>query len=591
MQVKSSRRPVGRSPSSGRKDPKLGGGDGERRGGKRTVAGLVLTICAVIAVLVAADYWSNYGEIFRGVKVGTVDLGGKTPEEAERIIRERTTGILKEIRLDGPEEITLTARQIGADYYVGATVEAAYAVGREGSIVRRLSDRLRAAYGTITIPSDVDYRSESVRAQVEKIASRLDEEPREATVNLHSRGVEVVGSRDGYKLDVDATTQNVGRAVEDMSGEAEIAGEVLEPRYTTAEAEQAADKARAAMDEPLILTYKGERWTISPADVGTTLDITAAKDGDFRVFLNRERLKAGLANVYSALTVEPVEADFVVNGTEISVTPSETGRRIDEQKLLGAIESGLFEGKRAYEVPVVTTEPELTTAEAERLRPTQLIGRYRTRYVGTGDESRARVENLEIASNAINGTTLAPGEVFSANDILAPLDYNDAKVIINGKVESALGGGLCQIASTVYMAVNYASLDVIERHPHYSELSYIRPGLDATLWFGAANGYSGQELDMRFRNTTDAYVLLREYVADDGYIYAEVWGRPTGREVEMDSERTSASADHTKWVTYQTVKQDGKVLFDGVLHRDTYQPLMSEEGYAIPNATPAPVNP
>jgi vancomycin resistance protein YoaR len=591
MQVKSSRRPVGRSPSSGRKDPKLGGGDGERRGGKRTVAGLVLTICAVIAVLVAADYWSNYGEIFRGVKVGTVDLGGKTPEEAERIIRERTTGILKEIRLDGPEEITLTARQIGADYYVEATVEAAYAVGREGSIVRRLSDRLRAAYGTITIPSDVDYRSESVRAQVEKIASRLDEEPREATVNLHSRGVEVVGSRDGYKLDVDATTQNVGRAVEDMSGEAEIAGEVLEPRYTTAEAEQAADKARAAMDEPLILTYKGERWTISPADVGTTLDITAAKDGDFRVFLNRERLKAGLANVYSALTVEPVEADFVVNGTEISVTPSETGRRIDEQKLLGAIESGLFEGKRAYEVPVVTTEPELTTAEAERLRPTQLIGRYRTRYVGTGDESRARVENLEIASNAINGTTLAPGEVFSANDILAPLDYNDAKVIINGKVESALGGGLCQIASTVYMAVNYASLDVIERHPHYSELSYIRPGLDATLWFGAANGYSGQELDMRFRNTTDAYVLLREYVADDGYIYAEVWGRPTGREVEMDSERTSASADHTKWVTYQTVKQDGKVLFDGVLHRDTYQPLMSEEGYAIPNATPAPVNP
>jgi vancomycin resistance protein YoaR len=591
MQVKSSRRPVGRRPSSGRKDPKLGGGDGERRGGKRTVAGLVLTICAVIAVLVAADYWSNYGEIFRGVEVGTVYLGGKTPEEAERIIRERTTGILKEIRLDGPEEITLTARQIGADYYVEATVEAAYAVGREGSIVRRLSDRLRAAYGTITIPSDVDYRSESVRAQVEKIASRLDEEPREATVNLHSRGVEVVGSRDGYKLDVDATTQNVGRAVEDMRGEAEIAGEVLEPRYTTAEAEQAADKARAAMDEPLILTYKGERWTVSPADVGTTLDITAAKDGDFRVSLNRERLKAGLANVYSALTVEPVEADFVVNGTEVSVTPGESGRRIDEQKLLGAIESGLFEGKRAYEVPVVTTEPELTTAEAERLRPTQLIGRYRTRYVGTGDESRARVENLEIASNAINGATLAPGEVFSANDILAPLDYNDAKVIINGKVESALGGGLCQIASTVYMAVNYAGLDVIERHPHYSELSYIRPGLDATLWFGAANGYSGQELDMRFRNTTDAYVLLREYVADDGYIYAEVWGRPTGREVEMDSERTSASADHTKWVTYQTVKQDGKVLFDGVLHRDTYQPLMSEEGYAIPNATPASVNP
>ncbi len=132
---------------------------------------------------------------------------------------------------------------------------------------------------------------------------------------------------------------------------------------------------------------------------------------------------------------------------------------------------------------------------------------------------------------------------------------------------------------------------MIERHPHYSELSYIRPGLDSTLWFGAANGYSGQELDMRFRNTSDGYVMVREHVAADGYLYAEVWGRPTGTEVEMDSRRISASKRQTSWVTHQTLKKDGEVLFDGVLHRDTYEPLISEEGKPIPNAAPAPVNP
>ncbi len=484
----------------------------------------------------------------------------------------------------------LSPGRLGVDYDVEATVDAAYAVGREGNVSRRLSDRLHAASGAITIPPAVDYRAKKVRAQVQNIASRRGEEPREAIIKVHGRGIEVVGAREGYELDVGATAQSVGRAIEDMRGEAEIVGEVLQPRYTTAEAEQAAEQARAATDEPITLAYEGQRWSISPAAIRAALEVTA-EDGGFRVGLGRDRMSDYLEGARADLTIEPEEADFTVEGSAVSVTPGQVGRRVQEEKLLDALQEGVFQGRRTYTVSVVESRPGLTTDEARRLKPTELVGRYRTRYVGTGDESRARVENLRIASRAIDGTTLAPGEVFSANDILAPLEYNDAKVIINGKVESALGGGLCQIASTVYMAANYAGLDVIERHPHYSELSYIRPGLDATLWFGAANGYSGQELDMRFRNTSDGYVMVREHVAADGYLYAEVWGRPTGTEVEMDSRRISASKRQTSWVTHQTLKKDGEVLFDGVLHRDTYEPLISEEGEPIPNAAPAPVNP
>lgn len=549
----------------------------------------MLIACAVIAVLVAADYWANFGKISRGVEVGTLDLGDKTPEEAERLVRQRATGVMEKIDLNGPEQIALSPERMGVDYDIEATVEAAYSVGREGSIARRLWDRLRAASGALTIPPAVDYRADKVRAKVQTIASRLEEEPREAIINVRDRGIEVVSAREGYELDVDATAQSVGRAIEDMRGEAEVVGEVLRPRYTTAEAEQAAEKARTAVDGSVSLTYDGRRWSISPAEIRAALEITA-HDGRFRVGLDRDRMSGYLETIHADLTVEPEEADFTVEDSAVSVLPGEEGRRVEEEELLDALQRGIFEGRRTYTVSVVESKPELTTAEARRLKPTELVGRYRTRYVGTGDESQARVENLRIAAKAINGTIVAPGEVFSANDILAPLDYNDAKVIIDGKVESALGGGLCQIASTVYMAANYAGLDVIERHPHYSELSYIRPGLDSTLWFGAENGYSGQELDMRFRNTSDGYVMVREYVADDGYLYAEIWGRPTGKEVELDSRRVSASKRQTSWVTYQTVKEDGEVVFDGVLHEDTYEPLISEEGEPIPNAEPAPAN-
>jgi vancomycin resistance protein YoaR len=161
-----------------------------------------------------------------------------------------------------------------------------------------------------------------------------------------------------------------------------------------------------------------------------------------------------------------------------------------------------------------------------------------------------------------------------------------------GRTEEATDGGcLCQVASTLYNAVNEAGLDVTERHPHYSQLPYVQPGLDATVWFGDAYGYGS--LDMKFENTTDGFVLLREYVANDGYIYAEVWGRPNGTEVKTWSEPVYRDRNSAKWITYQTFKKDGEVLFDGVPHKDTYEALRDKKGKLIPaDSVPiAPVNP
>jgi len=221
-----------------------------------------------------------------------------------------------------------------------------------------------------------------------------------------------------------------------------------------------------------------------------------------------------------------------------------------------------------------------------------VLGRYRTDYRETSDKSKERVENLRIASNAISGRFLPPGEVFSMVDVASPLEYNKTSVIIEGKEDKADGGGLCQVTSTLYMAANYAGLEIVERHPHATQLPYIRPGLDSTVWFGDSRSES---LDMKFKNDTDGYLLLREWVADDGFIYADIWGRPTGEEVEMDSKPTYLGSTYSKWTTYKKVKENGQVVFDDVFHKDTYQPFVDEHGKVIPpnseEAKPAPVNP
>jgi vancomycin resistance protein YoaR len=561
-------------------DGRFGSGSTERRSRRHSIASLVVIVCAVVAVLVAADYLMNSGKIYRGVEVGDVALGGKTPAEARQIVEERATGPLQEIEFSGPEQFTRTAEEMGVSFNIEATVNEAYAVGREGNTLERLGERARAFLIGVTVTPDVNYRPEKARTEVEEIASQVNREPVDASVNVYGSEVEVVESREGYTLDSAATMESVDSAIEDMSGQVKLVGEVLEPGITTAEAQTAAEKARRAVSEQLVFKAEGKSWTLSPADVGSALDITR-RDGEIGVSLNRDRLEDRLANVYADLTVEPVEAsfDFDANGAVI-VMPGREGQKIQEDKFLGAIQDGLFQDKREYEVPIVVDKPQYTTAELEAIKPTELQGSYRTNYRATTDQGQTRVKNLEIASDAVSGTFIAPGETFSMVDHVAGLDYFETHVIVNGAETTADGGGLCQVTSTLYNAALYAGLEVTERTAHYSQLPYIRPGMDATVWYGDL-ATTADDLDMKFKNTTDGYVLLEEYVADDGYIYANVYGVPDKVKVQMSSEPLYKEENSSKWVTYYTRTDNGEVVYEDQWKTE-YGALIDDKGKKIP---------
>jgi vancomycin resistance protein YoaR len=190
------------------------------------------------------------------------------------------------------------------------------------------------------------------------------------------------------------------------------------------------------------------------------------------------------------------------------------------------------------------------------------------------------VDNLKTASRAISGTFLAPGEVFSMNDTVSGLNYQSAHIIANGATTSDLGGGLCQVTSTLYNAALYAGLSIVERNPHATQLPYIRPGMDATVWFG--DQYGNGELDMKFKNTTDGYILLQEYVSNDNYIYAQVYGVPDNVDVTMSSEPVFRNYDSSEWVTYYTRKKNGKVVYRDQWKSD-YAALF-EGGKTIPTS-------
>ncbi|HLL39009.1 MAG TPA: VanW family protein [Rubrobacteraceae bacterium] len=253
------------------------------------------------------------------------------------------------------------------------------------------------------------------------------------------------------------------------------------------------------------------------------------------------------------------------------------GYLLSEGETLRGDQSSAVSEEPEQEQPVASDEEAATGEQAAASRPTVLLGEYFTDYAWDPDEGRQA--NLKMASGAIDETILEPGEEFSALEALQGLDYQPAKVFANGGVDYEVGGGLCQVSSTLFMAANYAGLEITDRNPHYAELPYIRPGFDATVWFGE-NGWGA--LDMKFRNNTDGDILIREFVNEDGFLVAEIYGEePADKTVSMSSEKVEEDLGKgITWATYKEVTdENGETLEDGLLYETvySYNPPVPEE--------------
>jgi vancomycin resistance protein YoaR len=327
--------------------------------------------------------------------------------------------------------------------------------------------------------------------------------------------------------------------------------------------------AASAVDEAYSVGRRGNMFQhLSDASRsylgGVRVDLDAGYDKD--------RARSVLEERAEEFNEEPQDASFSVNDSgKVEVKEAKKGRVMDQEKTLANLEGALknMSGHVAIaEGPA--PEPEVSTAEVKSHRPEEVIGEYKTDFLW--DSNPNRQYNMKLAAKAVNNTVLAPGEVFSFIEHTKSLHYKEAKTFSNGGIGVANGGGLCQVSSTVYMAANYAGLQIVERHPHYAVLPYIKPGFDATVWFGE-NGWGAE--DMRFKNTTDGYIVVREWVDDKGLLNAQILGQPTGKKVEMRTEKNwEDPVRGIKWTTYKKVTEDGKVIRDGVLYsyRYSYNP-------------------
>ncbi len=247
------------------------------------------------------------------------------------------------------------------------------------------------------------------------------------------------------------------------------------------------------------------------------------------VVYNEEKLAQRLYDLTGEITIKPVEASFKIGAAgRVTVSPSQEGTGVDLKKLKRDIAGVLGSNKQEVGLSLVPLAPAHATGELEAMHVNGLLGGYTT-YFDPGATSRTY--NISVAGRAFDELLVMPGQVVSFNEIVGPRSseagYKTAPVIVNNELVDGLGGGVCQVSTTLYNSVLLANLDIVERYNHSMPISYVPIGRDATVVYDA--------LDFKFGNNTDDYIYIKSYVGD-GQITINIYGNTAyKREVHVEA--------------------------------------------------------
>ena len=212
---------------------------------------------------------------------------------------------------------------------------------------------------------------------------------------------------------------------------------------------------------------------------------------------------------------EPINAKISSSG---AILPEENGLALDRKAFAGHLYDFFYgSGSARLQVPVQVVHPKVDRALLEQVRK-KTIGQYVT-YYNAGNKNRSH--NIMLASKAINNYVVLPGEIFSFNKVVGKRTkekgYLDAPIIVRGELSEGIGGGICQVSSTLYNAVDKAGLHIVERYSHSRHVAYVPPGRDATVsWYGP---------DFVFQNKYPYPILIRAG-SGHGQMYVSIHSFP-----------------------------------------------------------------
>ncbi len=498
-------------------------------------------------------FQSAYADrIYPGVRVGWVDLSGLRMEEATKLLAQEYDYPQRGRILlwAGDQTWGASPSELGLLLGPAYNAQAAYQVGRQGAILTRLGQQFEAWYRGVSLPVHMVFDERIAEQYLRSIASQTDRPTVEASLRIDGTEVVVLPGQVGRTLDVTTTLENIRSQVETMR-DGDVPLVIRESPPVILDASEQARIAEAILSQPLKLkipqAQEGDPgpWTFRRPELARMLVIerkTTPEGETYQVGISAELLRSFLEEIAPSLAIKKVNARFVFNDDTNQLEllqPSVTGRSLNIEASLKAIQSAVLEGKHKValvmnqDLPAVTSE-----ATAESLGVTELVSSHTTYFYGS---STARKHNIATAAGRFHGLLVAPGETFSMAEALGDVSldtgYAEAWIIYGNRTIKGVGGGVCQVSTTLFRTVFFGGYPVVERHPHAYRVYYYEQtygggydskwaGLDATVYVPL--------VDFKFKNDTPYWLLMETYVGDN-YLTWKFYSTSDGRTMDWET--------------------------------------------------------
>lgn len=444
--------------------------------------------------------------IAHGISIKGIDISGLTKEEAtQKISTYISSSIPQEIKLKHNDyETSLSTEQLSVYFNTNEAVEIAYEIGKNGNIFENNFIILKSLFSKTNIDPGFSIDEEQLKNSLQDISNKLPDKVIESSCYIDGNNLIITKGHSGNVIKIEESAKHIKYNINNLN----------------------------LKDNQLQLITEEQ----SPTQIN-------------------------LDAIYNEIHKEPINAYYTQN--PYRVIPSENG--LDFGISLEEAKQLLQEEKDEYTIPLKVLYPNVTTNMIGTEAFPDLLSNFSTKYSAS---NRNRTTNLILAANKINGTVLMPGETFSYNKTVGArtiaAGYKEAPIYVSGKVEDGLGGGICQITTTLYNAVLYANLEVTERSNHQFVPSYAGASRDATVVYGA--------IDFKFKNNRE-YPIKITCSVSNGIANFKIFGLKSENdyEVQITSRITRTTSNAIYSEAYKTLKKNGNVVSTERISKDTYK--------------------
>lgn len=463
---------------------------------------LIIIILCVIALIAFSVINNKDNKIKKSVSIEGINVSELTKEQAKQKVQEEFLNNLDDTIYFqyGESQYSLALEQISAKFKLDEAVDKAYNFGREGSIIQKDIEIFKLIQKPQNITIDVSYNDVALDACILDISAKLPEQVEQPSYYIEDGNLVI-------------TSGKIGKAAENE------------------------ETKKIIVDALNSKNYKDVFYDIPTYD--------------------RYPDKIDVNKIHSEIYKEVKDAYYTVEPRVLY--PDETG--IDFQESVDTVKEQINnEKKDEYVVPLKYTRANITVNDLGTDAFPDQLATTSTAYVNNAN----RTTNLRLAANKINGTVLMPGETFSYNTIVGErtiaAGYRNAAIYENGQVVDGLGGGICQVSTTLYNSVLKSDLEIVERTNHMFLATYAPGGLDATVAYGS--------LDFKFKNNRN-YPIKVVATIENGYCTVQIYGLRTDNDYQI--QLTSRKIGALTYQAYKNYYKNGQFIKSELISTDQYR--------------------